>query len=290
MRAAPFTYHRPTSLADALALCASLDDARVLAGGQTLMPMVAMRVAQPAHLIDLNGIEGLNTVTIADGHVRIGAMVRQTTLLRAEDLARDVPMLREALNHVGHRATRNRGTLGGSLCHLDPAAELPVVMAALDARLTLASPAGTRTLAFADFAADALSPALATGEILTQIGFDLPPSGGGQAFLEVAPRFGATALVSVAALVARDADGGLAMVRIALGGATAVPMRLAVLEHAVIEHGAPCSPDLVASTLAPLDILDDALVASAYRRAVAATLVCRAVSIAFDRAHRSGPT
>jgi carbon-monoxide dehydrogenase medium subunit len=286
VRAAPFTYHSPRTLADALTLYGTLEDARFLAGGQTLMPMVAMRIAQPAHLIDLNAVEGLVGIELTGGRFTIGAMTRQTALAQSELLAQHVPMLREALANVGHRATRNRGTLGGSLCHLDPAAELPVVMLALGAELTLASPDGTRILALTDFAEDALSPALAEGEMLTKIAFDAPPSGSGQAFFEVAQKFGATALVTVAACISREADGRITSARVVLGGATAVATRLRAIEAALIGQHAPMPFAQIGDELADVAFLEDPLVETAYRRKVAPILVGRAIARAFERAVR----
>ena len=142
MKPGPFIYHDPRTLSDALALLGGLDNAKVLAGGQSLMPMMNMRYAMPDHLVDLNCVEGLAGVTHREGRLHIGSMTRQRDLEVSTDVAAVFPLFREALRHVGHRQTRNRGTIGGSLCHLDPAAELPAVCLAAGADLHVAGIGG----------------------------------------------------------------------------------------------------------------------------------------------------
>ena len=144
MKPGPFIYHDPRTLPEALALLGDLDNVKVLAGGQSLMPMMNMRYAMPDHLVDLNLVEGLAGVTQEDGRLRIGSMTRQRDLEVSADVATAFPLLREALRHVGHRQTRNRGTIGGSLCHLDPAAELAAVCLAAGADLHVAGTGGER--------------------------------------------------------------------------------------------------------------------------------------------------
>lgn len=288
MKAAPFTYHAPRDLPEALDLLATLDNARLLAGGQTLMPMVNMRVAQPDHLIDLNRIEDLSGIREVEDLIVIGAMTRQATLERSAVIDRKTPILVEALAHVGYPATRNRGTIGGTLCHLDPNAELPVVMAALDAQVTLRSQTGERRASFVDFALDMLTPDLADGEMLTAVTFRPWPRRHGSAFLEIA--YGTSALATAAALIDMDADRRIRRTAVAVGGAVPVPRRLPAVE-AMLE-GRTAEPDLFAQAslaASELDVEDDALVPAAYRRSVAATVVRRALDAAARRARAGGP-
>lgn len=156
MKPSPFTYHRPASRTEMLSLLQTLDNARLLAGGQSLMPMLNLRIASPDHLIDLNSVADLSDIDVADGHLRIGAMVRQRTLERSAVVGRHMPIFGEALRHIGFQQTRNRGTIGGSIAHMDPTAELPVVTLATDAMLVLESVRGQRAIA-AEIFVDRLS-------------------------------------------------------------------------------------------------------------------------------------
>ena len=160
MKPPRFSYHDPATLDEAVRLLDELDDAKVLAGGQSLLPMMNMRFVMPDHIIDLNNIAGLDEIHTNGEHIYIGAMARQRALLTSSLLKTRCPLMTEALHQVGHRATRNRGTLGGSLCHLDPAAELPVVLAAHDANIQVRSPNGERTIAMQEFPAFYMTPAL----------------------------------------------------------------------------------------------------------------------------------
>ena len=167
MKPPAFSYHDPRSVADAVALLASLDNAKLLAGGQSLMPMLNMRYVLPDHVIDLNRVDGLSYIREQDGALEIGAMTRQRDIEFSELVRRRCPLMHEAIAQVGHRQTRNRGTLGGSLCHLDPAAELVTVAAALDAKVTVAGKSGTRDIDFAAFPVAYMTPALGPDELLT---------------------------------------------------------------------------------------------------------------------------
>src|SRR5262245_51485424 len=167
MKPPPFSYHDPRTVADTVTLLGQLENAKLLAGGQSLMPMLNMRFVLPDHVIDLNRVEGLAHIREGNGALEIGAMTRQRELEFSDLVRRCCPLMSEALLQIGHRQTRNRGTLGGSLCHLDPAAELVSIAAALDATVTVAGPNGTREIAFADFPVAYMTPAIELNELLT---------------------------------------------------------------------------------------------------------------------------
>ena len=169
MKPAPFDYHAPRTLDEAAGLLATLENAKVLAGGQSLVPMMNFRYVIVDHLVDLAQVEGLRGITVADGAMRIGAMTRQRDLEFSPDVEKHCPLMRAALGHIGHRQTRNRGTIGGSLVHADPAAELPAVCAAHDAVIEIASARGTRTVPFAEFVAGFMATAVEPDEIVTAI-------------------------------------------------------------------------------------------------------------------------
>jgi carbon-monoxide dehydrogenase medium subunit len=204
VKPAPFAYHRPETLDEALALLAADPDAKPLAGGQSLVPMLNFRLARPAALVDLGRIEELAGIRVEDGTLVAGAMTRQWDLEHAGEAH---PLLREALAFVGHTATRCRGTVGGSLVHADPTAELPVCALALGAELAVAGPAGRRTVPAAEFFVSVFTTALEPGELLVEARF--PPVDGGWAFEEHAHRHGDFAVVCVAVAGGRTAIGGV---------------------------------------------------------------------------------
>ena len=173
MKPPPFSYHDPRTIADAVGLLGSLDNAKLLAGGQSLMPMLNMRYVLPDHVIDLNRVDGLCYIRERDGALEIGAMTRQRDI-EFSDLVRErCPLMHEAIRQVGHRQTRNRGTLGGSLCHLDPSAELVSVAAALDAKVAVAGTNGARSIDFSAFPVAYMTPAIEPDELLTGATFPL---------------------------------------------------------------------------------------------------------------------
>ncbi len=184
MKPPPFVYHDPTTVDEATDLIGRLDNALPLAGGQSLMPMLNFRVVTPDHLIDINRITALSYISIADGRGRFGAMTRQRDLEFSSEVSGTFPIIHEALAHVGHRQTRNRGTFGGSLCHLDPSAELVNLAALHDGVLEAASRGGSRRIAIADWASGIMTHALDPGELLTAIELRAWPQGHGYAFEE----------------------------------------------------------------------------------------------------------
>jgi carbon-monoxide dehydrogenase medium subunit len=279
MKAAAFDYHRPTSLSEAVRLLGALEDARLIAGGQSLGPMMNLRVAQPPHLVDLSGLPELVGVEEHAGFLRIGAMTTQRALERSPLVARFCPLIGAALRFVGHQQTRNRGTLGGSLCHLDPAAELPLVALALDARLTIAGPDGSRETPFADLPAGYLATTLAQDEIVTHVAFPKASPASHFAFEEFARRHGDFAIVAVAVAIDMAPAGVVAQARIALGGIGAAPVRASRAEMA-LTGGAPESTRIAQAldALSELEFAGDHLYPADYRRHLARVLTERAIA------------
>ena len=283
MKPPAFDYHAPATVPEAVALLATLDNARLLAGGQSLMPMLTMRFAFPDHVIDLNRVEGLGGIALEGDVLRIGAMARQRDIMDHPTVRQRLPLLAEALTHVGHRQTRNRGTLGGSLCHLDPAAELVSVATALDATVEIVGPGGARDVPMAAFPLGYMTPALAADEMVTAVRFPLPPPGHGAAFVEFSRRHGDYAVVSAAALLTMG-GGRIAAASVTLGGVGAVPLRLAAAEAALL--GQRPGAELFAAVsahAAGIDAMEDAQVPAWYRQRLAATLTRRALATAHAR-------
>jgi aerobic carbon-monoxide dehydrogenase medium subunit len=285
MKPPAFAYHDPHSIDEAVALLARLENARLLAGGQSLMPMLSMRYAIPDHIIDLNRIEALAGITQIGETLHIGAMTRQRDLADHPLVRTRLPLMMEALGHVGHRQTRNRGTIGGSLCHLDPAAELVAVAANLDATIEIAGSNGARILPMAEFPLGFMTPAIEADEMVTAVNLPLPVPGHGHCFLEMARRHGDFALVAVAVVLVLDPAGRIADCAITLGGVAAVPLRMAEAE-AILSGGDP-GPALferAAATAGAIDALEDAQVPAWYRRQIAEILMQRALTTAHARA------
>lgn len=289
MKPAPFKYHDPRSVKDLVGLLASVENAKLLAGGQSLGPMLNFRFLMPDHLIDLNRIPELAYVRAGNDTLEIGAMTRQRALERSEDVRRACPIVAEALHSVGHIATRNRGTIGGSLSHLDPAAELPGVCALHDATLTVAGPKGTRQVAMSDWSVSFMMPNLEPDEVLTGITLKTWREPHGHAFVELARRQGDFAMAGVGCLVALDANGNARRVALSLIGVTSVPTRLPGAEQALTDTD--LSGDAIraaAAEIEKLDALDDAHASGAYRKRLAGVLLGRAVKRAAERAKAQG--
>ena len=289
MKPAPFEYRRPDTLEEVLHLLAKHgEDAKLLAGGQSLIPTMNFRLAQPEVLIDLNRVPGLDAVSPTDdGSLRLGAMVRQAKAEKSPLVAERAPLLTEALPHVAHAQIRNRGTIGGSLAHADPRAELPAVMLALDASVQVQGPAGGRSIEADEFFPGFFGTAMDEGELLT--GVLLPPASrnSGHAFLEVSRRHGDYALVGVAASVTCDQTGRCDRVRIALLSVGSRPL-LAEGASACLEGESPSRAAVVAAAHAAgeqdIDPQADMHASTAYRRHLATVLVKRALTTAFARA------
>ena len=288
MKPAPFTYHDPRTVDDLLALIQGLENARLLAGGQSLMPMLNMRYAMPDHVVDLNPITSLSGIQEDGDSVAIGAMTRQSALMASKPLASRFPIIAEALAQVGHFQTRNRGTIGGSLCHLDPSAELACIATALDASLTVQGPGGARQVATKDWPVGYMTPNIASDEVLTEIRLPLASSLPGQAFVEFARRHGDFAIVGVAALVELEGER-IRRAAVAVGGAASVPVRLTALEAGL--QGRPANSGTFSEAGAEatgIEAMDDAYVSAGYRQRLTGVLVERALAKAAQRAVEAG--
>jgi carbon-monoxide dehydrogenase medium subunit len=281
MKAPPFRYHRPSTIAEAVELLATLDNARVIAGGQSLMPMMNFRLVTPDDLIDLGGIEELVGLTEGKSALSIGAMTTQRALERSEIVARQCPLITAALRHVGHQQTRNRGTIGGSLCHLDPGAELPVAAAALDAVLIAVGRSGERRIPFVEFSVGLLSNALSPGELLARIELPKASPRTGVAFVEFNRRPADFAVVSVAASLALDASGRIAQAVVAIGGSFEAPVRLRAFETASVgRRSEPALFDVASREAEAIECVGDDVYPAEYRRELAGVLVRRALDSA----------
>src|SRR6202041_129109 len=226
MKPAPFRYFAARTLEQALELKAEHgDEARFLAGGQSLVPTMNFRLTQPAALIDINPIADLAGIKNGSGEgLRIGAMTRYRTLERDPIIARHVPLMEEALPHITHPQIRNRGTIGGNLSHADPASELPAVATAMQARMKIRSSQGERELSASEFFVDLLTTCLEPEEMLVEIAFPASPPRSGSCFMEVARRRGDFALAGVAAIISLDEEGQFAEVRLGVCGVGETPV------------------------------------------------------------------
>jgi carbon-monoxide dehydrogenase medium subunit len=287
MKPPPFIYHNPKTLSEALALLGSLENAKALAGGQSLMPMLNMRYAMPDHVVDLNDIAELSGIELRGDALYIGAMTRQRDIELSPLVKEHCPLIVEALWNVGHVQTRNRGTLGGSLCHLDPASELPTVAMALDATIHVHGKSGKRELPMAKFPLTFMTPAIESDEIVAGAHLPLWPKGHGYAFLEFARRHGDFAVVGVAVLLSLAADGRIARAAITLCGVGSAPVRLREAEQALV--GASAGEETfraAADSAGKIDAMEDVHASKAYRQQLALTLTKRALNIAGKRAAR----
>lgn len=278
MKPPAFRYHDPRTVADVVGLLSRLENAKLLAGGQSLMPMLNMRFVLPDDVIDLNRVEGLSYIREEGGALEVAAMTRQRDLEFSELVKVRCPIIHKAIRHVGHRQTRNRGTLGGSLCHLDPAAELVTLAAALDASVGVVGPNGRREIPFDDFPAGYMATVLAPDELLVSVRLPLWEPGHGYAFVEYARRHGDFAIVSAAVLLAKDRAGKIVRASLTLGGIGIAPLRMTEAERAL--SGNQASPQLfeyVAELCRRVEITDDPLAPASYRRHLAAVLSRRAL-------------
>ncbi|MGB6939319.1 MAG: xanthine dehydrogenase family protein subunit M [Xanthobacteraceae bacterium] len=281
-----FDYHSPSSVDEALNLARRLGaDAKFIAGGQSLVPMMNFRLVRPAHLIDLNGIDGLAYLRVENGELCIGAMTRHRDVEHSEIVRNGWPLISECMPHVAHVQIRNRGTLGGSLSHADPAAELPAVMTALDAKMVLRSSRGTRTVPAGGFFVSSLLTVAEPGELLTEVRVPSIAPATGWAFDEFNRRRGDFAIVGAAALVRLDKAGTIEWSRLVFTGVGEKPVRSravesalkgqarteAVLQAAAEQAGAKLSPE------------SDLHASAGYRRDVAKVLALRMLTKAVER-------
>jgi len=278
MKPPPFAYHDPTTIEEAAELIGRLDNAMPLAGGQSLMPMLNFRVVAPDHLIDLNRVAGLSYIEIKDGSGRFGAMTRQRDIEFSSEVAKTFPVLHDALKHVGHRQTRNRGTIGGSLCHLDPSAELVNMAALHDGVLEAASRGGRREIRIADWVRGIMTNALEPDELLTGIMLKAWPAGHGYAFEEFARRHGDFAITAVSCLLTLDSHGTINRAALCVSGIGPAPVRVVEAERLLV--GARPGHEsfrAAAITAETLEAMNDAYVTAAYRKHLGRVLTYRAL-------------
>ena len=285
MRPAPFDYALADDLDHALALLDEHgDEARPLAGGQSLVPMMNLRLARPEMLIDINRLP-LDDVTVEDGTVRVGALVRHCKLLDDPMVAARAPVIAEAVREIAHPTIRNRGTIGGSIAHADPTAELPLLLLLLDGAVEARARGGARRIEAADFFRGAFTTALAPGEMVAGLEFRLPAGPWGGSFIEFAERRGDYAIVAVAAAVAVD-GGRIREARLVCAGAESVPVRGGEAEQfltgRVLDHNGAAEAGRIFA--AAHDAYDDIRASAAYRRHLIAELTRRAVDTACARA------
>jgi len=289
MKPPAFDYIAADSIAMAVAALAEAgDDAKIIAGGQSLVPMLNFRMLRPSILVDINRIAGLDVIEETSGAIRIGALTRHYQLETSPLISRHLPVLSCAMTHVAHLAIRNRGTIGGSLAHADPAAELPMMALLLDAELRVASASGERTIAARDFFLGALTVDLASDEIITGIVLPKLPLRTGWGFAEVARRHGDFALAAVAATLTVS-GGSIEQARIALTGVGPTALRGTEAEGLLIGHA--LEPDLthrvVEAVRATIEPETDLHASSDYRRHLAGVLTGRALAAAWRRANES---
>ncbi|MFO7246510.1 MAG: xanthine dehydrogenase family protein subunit M [Thermaerobacter sp.] len=291
MKPPRFRYFAPTSVDEAVELLSThADAAKVLAGGQSLVPMLNLRLARPEVLVDINRIESLSYLRVEDGHLAVGALARHRMVEKAPEVAARVPVLQEAVRHVGHVQIRNRGTVTGSIVHADPSAEMPAVLALLDGSVRVVGPSGTRDIPWQELFLTYFTTTLGPDELAVETRFPLPPAGAGWSFMEVARRHGDFALVAVAALVTADETGRVKEARLSLAGVGGTPVRPeraeALLAGQALEDDVLAAvADAVREAIEPES---DIHASAEYRRHVAGVLAGRALRAAMERARRGG--
>ena len=286
MKLPPFEYEAPTTVADAVGLLAEHgDEASVLAGGQSLIPLLALRLARPEVLIDINGVDELSGVSAADGWVAIGAMTREYVAEESGTVADAVPLLAAALPLIGHEAIRSRGTIGGSLAHADPAAELPAVARALDAQFVVRGPSGERVISAAQWFEGYLTTARRPDELLVEVRFPAAGPDTGASFEEVARRHGDFAIVGLAASLVLS-GGVISDARLAFAGISDVPVRAVDAEDLLVgqEPSAELFDEAARRATDDIDPPADLHGSADYRKKVAAALVRRGLRAAADNA------
>ena len=277
MKPAPFDYQAPATLREAVDLLASEPEAMVIAGGQSLMPLLALRLATPSLLVDLRRVPGLDAIAIGDGGIRLGARVRWRDIENDGRLQTAHPLLRETIAQVAHYQIRNRGTVGGSLAHADPAAELPGLAVICEAEITLAGAAGTRVVRARDFFTEPLTTVRRRDEIITELHLPSWPSGRRWAFREFAQREGDFSLAGIALFYDEDQEGRVADAHIGVIGACDRPQRLieveALLNGRFVDE--PLIREAAEAAARTVDPPEDLHAPAAYRRALVATLIER---------------
>lgn len=287
MKPPPFRYHDPRTVQEALSLLKTHGDgAKILAGGQSLVPMLNLRLARPSVLVDINRVAGLAYVRRENGELAIGALARQADVEASDLAARAQPLLVEALGFVGHLQIRNRGTVAGSLAHADPAAELGAVWTCLDGRFRIAGAGGVREVGPDEFFVSYFTTAIQPDELLVEVRLPALAPRSGTAFVEAARRHGDFALVAVACCIRLEPGGAIAEARLGLAGVGPVPVR--AREAEALLRGARPAADLLAEAgrrvQAALEPDSDVHATADYRRHLAGVLVRRALTLALERA------
>ncbi len=282
MKMPPFEYACPTTISEAVKLLAGNDDAKALAGGQSLVPMLAFRLAQPSMLVDLRKLTELRQIKISDAGVSLGAMTRWRDIEDDDRLATAHPLLKAAIAHVAHYQIRNRGTVGGSVAHADPAAEMPGIAVACDAEMVVIGKAGERVIKAGDFFQGPLMTALAADEIIVEIRLPAWPAGRRWGFQEFSRRRGDFAMAAAAVFYDQDADGRARNAHVGAIGVADRPLRLTVVERVLngqmIDDATIAKADAAASAAVNPD--DDIHASGAYRKALVGTMVERALKAA----------
>ncbi len=282
MKMPPFEYACPTTISEAVKLLAANDDAKALAGGQSLVPMLAFRLAQPSMLVDLRKLTELRQIKISDAGVSLGAMTRWRDIEDDDRLATAHPLLKAAIAHVAHYQIRNRGTVGGSVAHADPAAEMPGIAVACDAEMVVIGKAGERVIKAGDFFQGPLMTALAADEIIVEIRLPAWPAGRRWGFQEFSRRRGDFAMAAAAVFYDQDADGRARNAHVGAIGVADRPLRLTVVERVLngqmIDDATIAKADAAASAAVNPD--DDIHASGAYRKALVGTMVERALKAA----------
>ena len=285
MKPAPFKYHDPKTLSELVELMSNLDDAKILAGGQSLMPMMNMRYVTPEDVIDINGVNELDFIKLENDHLTIGSMTRQKDILSNQEIFDTAPIFREALNHVGHIQTRSRGTIGGSLCHLDPSAEIPALASLYDASLTVVNREGTREIHIDEWVLAYMMPSISDEEILTSISIPVWKNPHGYAFIEFARRHGDFAVCGAGTLVEIDTNDIISKVAIVVAGVDVKPLRLSTLESDLIGKKATKDTlEYACSSAKKIEAISDVYFSTQYRQRLAGTLVKRSLEVAIERA------
>jgi len=283
----PFDYVRPATIEEALELIERDSEAKILAGGQSLIPLLNFRLASPTLLVDIARVQGLDRIEISNGQLHLGALVRWRDLEKSSAVAQCNPLLAEAVRYIAHYQIRNRGTVGGSCAHADPSAELPAIAVTCDAKFILRSSTGCRIVAAQDFFKSALQTALGQAEILTEIRFPAWPKRRGWGFEEISPRRGDFALAGAAAMVDVDDAQCCTAARIVVFGMASGARRLAEAESVLIGRAVDRPAILEAAELATkyVDAQADIHASAEYRRSVAGVLVERTLDRARTMLH-----
>ncbi|HWX77965.1 MAG TPA: xanthine dehydrogenase family protein subunit M [Candidatus Acidoferrales bacterium] len=287
MLPASFGYVAARSIEEALQLLTQHgDDAKLLAGGHSLIPAMKLRLASPRYLIDLGSVPGLRGVRIDGESLAIGALTVHADIAASDLVRKQLPGLADAASMIGDVQVRNRGTVGGSVAHADPAADLPVILTALNASFVLQSASGNRTVGTQDFFIDFYTTTIAANEVLTEIRVPLPPSGAGTAYAKLPHPASGYVVVSAGVLIHRQPSGQCESARIAIGGMGSNPIRAAATEAAL--QGQPLTPDVIARAAAKAadgtDPDDDSYASADYKRQVATVYARRAIEAAVERA------